>query len=376
MKTTTTLLIAFAALGLASCTEDEPLSFNNGEQISFRPAMGSRATEVTNANLSSFYVTSFLGDSPYFNKVEFSKGAGGFYNSLQSYYWPGDNSNLAFYAFSPSLAELFPDDIISEADEADFYNSGDNGLIFNASEKKLANFRVADSIKNQVDFITAYATGNRKENEQAGLELTFDHRLAQIEIQAKSSSPAYTYKVVGARIGRAEFIGTFDFTTNQWTLDDWHDTAIYDTSCPEVTLTSTPVSIMGAAGNAMLLPQARTPWQPTDDPDNVAREAYLSVLVRISATETGAVIYPFPSDTKIDPATNQKRQYAWASIPIATNWEAGKKYVYTLDFTNGAGVVDPDDPTPGKPILGDPIKFTVNVDPWQETPEATPMPLK
>ena len=63
-------------------------------------------------------------------------------------------------------------------------------------------------------------------------------------------------------------------------------------------------------------------------------------------------------------------------MPVNTNWEAGKKYVYTLDFTNGAGKVDPEkeeptDPTdpfhPGDDILGDsPIKFTVTVTEWVE----------
>lgn len=372
---TATFLIATAAMAMTAmtgCTDDEPLSVNtniyNGAEISFRPAIGSRATEVTNANLQSFYVTSFLADSAYFNNVAYTKGADGFFNSVVPYYWPTDNSPLEFYAYSPSLAELFPDDIVSDEDADDFYNNGDGGITMTASEKKLVNFKVADSIKNQVDFITAYGTGTKKVNESAGLELTFGHRLSQIELQAKSENKQYTFKVMGARIGRPETTGTFDFTTNTWTLDDWHETAVYTSYCTPVTLTANPVSIMGPEGNAMLLPQTLTPWAPKDDPDNVAREAYLSVLVQITATDTGTRFYPSQSDTT--------RTYGWASIPLSGTWEAGKKYIYILDFTAGAGFIDPDDPNPGNPIFGDPIKFTVNVETWTDANSPINMPVK
>ena len=171
------------------------------------------------------------------------------------------------------------------------------------------------------------------------------------------------------RIGRPQFKADFDFETSKWTLDDWHDTFVYESSCDTITLTDEPVSIMGTSGNAMLLPQTLTAWSPTNDPDNVAREAYLSVLVNITTKDSGAQIYPFLTDP-------QKRSYGWASIPLSGTWEAGKKYVYILDFTRGAGVIDPDDPNPGKPVLGGDIKLKVNVLPWVDAPIDTPMTLK
>lgn len=352
----TVLFATLATLALASCSQDEPVSVNQGKTISFRPAMGvqTRATETTNANLSSFYVTALLGDSQFFTNENYSKGSDGFFNSANPYYWPGDDSSLDFYAYYPS-ADLLGGDMVLTADE-----------------KKLENFTVADEIADQVDFITAIGTGKKSVNEAAGLELTFGHRLSQIEVRAKADNPHYVFKVAGVRIGRPETTGTFDFTTNTWTMDDWHETAVYTSSCTPVTLTANAVSIMGPSGNAMLIPQKLTPWDPTGDPDNVAREAYLSVLIQITTTD-GAQVYPFPSDTQIDPSTQQKRQYAWASIPIGDTWEAGMKYVYTLDFSRGAGNVDPDDPNPGKPVLGDPIKFTVNVLPWTEADINNPM---
>lgn len=358
MKHVSLFLVALSGLAIAaSCTNDEPVNVRtSNDAISFRSGMSSRATETTNANLSSIYVTAYNGSSPYFENINYVKGSDSYFTSQGTKYdWPEEKINLEFFAYAPSQDELGTD-IVSATDKA--------GVT-------LENFSVAENIADQVDFITANATGNKKDNATAGVELDFYHRLSQIEIQAKSENPTYTFKVTGVRIGRPQYMGTFDFNTNEWTLDDWHDTAVYTSSCDEVTLDSTPQSIMGPSGNAMLIPQTLTPWSPLDDPDNVAREAYLSVLVRITRTDNGYVIYPFSND-KLTDANGQPRQYAWASIPLKGTWEQGKKYIYILDFTEGAGNVDPDDPTPGEPVLGE-IKFKVNVEDWVDDNIPTPM---
>lgn len=341
---------ALSAFGLASCAQDEPLASadsHNSNAISFRPALGgqSRATEVNNDNLTDIYATGFIGDDLYFNDVKFSKGTDGYFNSLQSYLWPGDDSSLSFYSYSPSMDELGAD------------------ITIDGKKLTLENYVTPEEIADMKDFITAEATGNRKDNEASGVALTFSHRFSQIEVQAKTDNDNLVYEVAGVRIGRPQTTGSFDFTTNEWTLDDWHETAVWTSSCTPVTLSTNAVNIMGPSGNAMFIPQTLVGWSPVNDPDNVAREAYLSVLIRIT-NKDGVQLYPFPSDTQIDPATGAKRKYAWASVPLSGTWEQGKKYVYTLDFTNGAGNVDPDDPNPGNPVLGDPIKFTVNVLDW------------
>lgn len=361
----TILILSIAALsmfGMASCNDEEPFekaaanNANINEQIAFRPALGAqtRGTETNNSNLGSIYVTSFMGGSKYFNDVEFTKGTDGFYTSQNEYDWPGNDSELTFYSYSPSMDDLGADITISDA----------NVL-------QLESYVTPEAIADQKDFITAEATGKRSVNEDAGVPLTFSHRLAQIEIRAKSDNQTYVFKVAGARIGRAETTGSFNFTTNEWTLDDWHDTGVYDTSITPVTLGSDAVSLMGDAGNAMLIPQTLVPWSPVNDPDNVAREAYLSVLVNIT-TKDGVRMYPFPDDNLKD-ANGNPREYAWASIPLSGTWEQGKKYIYTLDFTVGAGNVDPDDPNPGNPVLGKPLKFTVNVLDWNEDDSSIPM---
>ena len=52
--------------------------------------------------------------------------------------------------------------------------------------------------------------------------------------------------------------------------------------------------------------------------------------------------------------------YSWVAVPVVTNWEAGIKYVYTLDFTGGAGVIDPDEDGAGESVLGESFKFQVS----------------
>jgi hypothetical protein len=115
--------------------------------------------------------------------------------------------------------------------------------------------------------------------------------------------------------------------------------------------------------NAMLIPQELVAWDAENDKTNAKKGAYLSVYAQIETAE-GSRVYP----------NVEGMDYAWLAVPIDTKWEAGYKYVYTLDFTNGAGYSDPlDGPNTGEQVLGGPIKFTMDVNPWDEkaTMEAT-----
>lgn len=330
-----------ASLPLVSCSDDEAISENHGSAISFRSSMGTRATETTNANLTSINVAAFMGDSQYFDVLPFTKGSDGYFTSSTTYNWPGDNTTLSFYAFSPAAP---------------------GGTVkLTTDEKTMTGFSPASAIADQVDFITATATGTKDENEATGVPLKFDHRLAQITVLAKTDNSAYTYKVTGIRVGQPVSQADFDFTSNGWTLGS--DKAIYDeTYSTPVELNSVPVSVMGAGGNLMLIPQQLTAWNPATDTSNTSKGAYLAIKLQIN-TVAGAQVYPFPSETDCE----------WAAIPISDNWEAGKRYVYTLDLTHGAGYVDPNDPDPGKPVLGGPIKFTVDVTDWVDSTSDLPM---
>ncbi|MDE6310340.1 MAG: fimbrillin family protein [Muribaculaceae bacterium] len=345
-KTSTSILVlALAAMSLASCSQDEPAAVNRGRAIDFRSAMSSRATEINNGNLTDINVAAFMGDQLFFPVMEYTKGSDGFFTSSTEYYWPGDNSELSFYAYAPAN----PGGTVNITPDA----------------KTMADFSPAENIADQIDFVTAYATGTKDANETAGVPLTFNHQLAQIEIQAKTANDVYTYKVSGVRIGEPVSKGSFDFATSAWT--EGTDKAIYTETYDDAkTLTADAVNVMGEGGNAMILPQQLTAWDPTGDGSNTAQGAYLAIKLQITTTETGVQVYPFPSNGDCQ----------WAAIPIDTKLEAGKKYIYTLDLTHGAGYVDPHDPVPGTPVLGGPIKFTVDVVDWVDTPSDLPMTTK
>lgn len=325
--------MSVAALAMASCSKDDSTGINNqGSAIDFRVAMGTRATQMTTPDLEKIFVTAIDKNAAnYFTNVEFTK-VGQFFTSTPEYHWPSDGSDLSFFAYAPSAQDLGATVEIS------------------STAKTLTDFQPATKIAEQKDFITANATGNKTNT--VGVSLVFAHRLAQIEIKAKNTNKNYVYKVTGVRIGQPVSKGTFDFGNFTWALGT--DKVKYEvTYTTKKELTDTAASLMETAGdNAMLIPQQLVAWTPDTDKTNANKGAYLSVKVNI-ATKDGAQIFP----------TGQND--GWAAVAIDTNWEAGKKYVYTLDFSNGAGVVDPEEPeNPGEPILGQPIQFKVEVADW------------
>lgn len=342
------LYLAIATLAMASCSQDETIDINKGKGIGFRAEANAstRATVVKNDNLNDFWVTAVYQTSgdPYFSDVQFSGTQGGYYQSTPSYNWPGSEA-LSFFAIHPSKTDL----------GGTFTLDKDN--------QKVTGFSVKETIANQKDFVYATANGS-KDDEENGVQLTFKHMLSQIEVKAKNTNDTYIYKVKGVCIGKIP--STADLVLSPTvTWSNFSNKLTFSDMCDEITLGDDAVSIMNAtAGNAMLIPQQTlTPWAVATDKENTDQGAYLGVYLRIT-TQAGNVVYPRNTDT----------EYGYACIPFPneTKWQEGQHYIYTLDFSNGAGYVDPtidpeiDEPDqPGDPILGGAIKFTVDVTPWQ-----------
>lgn len=188
------------------------------------------------------------------------------------------------------------------------------------------------------------------------------------------------------------------------------------------TSAASATSIMGKGGNAMVLPTKNAAWAGEDNPwiapkyqsaldgkdplpwnAETQGDMYFSILIRVTlkpnANEvTAQQIYPYgnntnmnvvylekeqnsnkiigqlPSKTATVGANNELVEFGWASVPVGVNWERGKKYIYTLDFSDGVGIQDPEDARPGTPIIGDGIKFSVSVTAWDENTITTPVP--
>ncbi|MDE6650629.1 MAG: fimbrillin family protein [Muribaculaceae bacterium] len=170
-------------------------------------------------------------------------------------------------------------------------------------------------------------------------------------------------------------------------------------------------SIMGIGGNAMVLPTVNGKWEGLSDPniDNTPYSTdrmYFSVLMRITnISENSRVVYPYPGNpdsmnviyyavdnsgrivTRLYPGnradeyvTEQGQRYelkqsesikefGWAAVPVEVNWEAGKRYIYTINYTEGAGWRDPEDPKPGEKILKDNVLIDFEIADWIEGPQ-------
>lgn len=356
-------LMCIVLLAITSCSQDELRETVPMDQIGFRTPSMTKASELLADDLEEcgFYVSALLESenadesksySPYINNEHFTWSLES-YISQTAHYWPSDGSYLQFYAFTPASTEF--------SVEKPEYEDGKVMI--------LEGFKPAEEISEQDDFVVAEIRTNKNEAsddiERGGIYLEFNHALSQIEINAKNTHSRYQVQVMGVRLGNIPTGASYRFGDNQnrWAFAQTPETADYTgTRESAITLPNYPISIMKASGdNAMVIPQQLTAWDPTNP---TSTGAYIGVLVniKVKATENGdftAQAYPAVKDA-----------FDWVAIPIDTKWEAGKRYSYTLDFSEGAGYVAPDltdntNNTPGTRI-GNDIEFNVTIDDWTE----------
>lgn len=343
MKTLNHFGLFVGLIAMTSCLQDKVIEVNNGPEIGFRSSFQTKGLETRYSSLEAFYVTALEEDgTAYFSAVPFLE-IGDAYNSSPSYYWPGDGRALDFYAWYPA-ASVFGGEVT-----------------VTGSEKKITGFTPAEDITSQVDFVSAILENQTQENltQNGRLDIQFEHNLSSILLYAKSSSDTYKYTVAGYRISQVKSTGNFNLVEKTWEIPENATKVIY-----EQKFTDTPVMldtydklILGPElsdrkqnthyNRAYLLPQQLTAWDPTADPTNEQNGAYLSVYIQINTTD----------GVRIFPGTGE---YGWVAVPIGTKWERGYTYNYYLDFTNGAGYLDPEEGEPGS-VLGEPVKVNMSM---------------
>ena len=358
------ILMGIAALVFASCAKDTVKETRKETPIDFRVSVGNktRATEIYSWNLDCFYVTAVSGppdgsietaDDFFFLDVPFSR-IGEYFYSFPTYYWPSDNRKIAFIGYAPSQEDMGADlnwrlDKTAETAQLQF---------------NILDFAPAQNIKDQVDLLTGSIVGYNEYSVANGIDMYLGHSLSQIEIKACCSSSTYTYKAAGIRIANPK--SKADIFSNSINLGESAEfdfvykdnaTAVYEDSYDTpVTLQSYSQSLMNPeSGNAILLPQTLTAWDPEGDPTNQANGVYFAVKLQVRDT----------NNEQVFPAT--EGEYGWAAVPVSGEWKLGEKYIYTLDFTNGAGYIDPTDPdNPGKNVLGEKIAITAKLSAWED----------
>lgn len=402
-------LLAGAALALTACSNEEPVAINNGNAIGFRTAVSSRAQEFTTDDLKSFKVTALTqtGDA-YFTAVDFNIGEGDdqTFHSNPVYFWPMQDK-LDFIAYT-NVGESSEDTEDKMTVTVERKGEGEEA----ATTLTIENFKPADAIADQTDLIVA-STINQGQPQKAtdGIALTFNHMLSQIEVKAKNGNENYTFEVTGVRIGGVAKKGTLTYTdangakwatvrdasTNKFPEDanpvnydiEFKDAVTLKSEESQLTKvvsneggtatvaegegegdTEDVASATDAYDNAMLVPQQLVAWVPDLTTRSYDKGSYLAVKVKITMAGSNTQIYPEVSDGE------GADDHAWVAVPIDTQWEAGKKYIYTIDFTKGAGRVDPEkeDNTgkykAGDEILGSEIYVSVaTVNTWVDNTE-------
>ena len=344
-------IYAAAALTLASCSSDEVIrQAERADTISFRGVVGlnTRAVNMTQDKLENegMYVTTFTPDGErLYGETQYTL-TGGAWVSNPPQKW-GGNSQLSFFLTSPKLSEW----------ATDFELTADN----KAQELLIT---IGEDIPTQKDYVVAYLPNANKDEFNKPSEAHLKHLLSSIEIKAKNTNDAFRYEVKGIRlngVNRKAFVNFLTESASYSAIDTRTYELTYSTA---VTLNGESQSLMGSAQNAILAPQPEegTLAQRWDgSAPALSTQSYISVLVNITS-KYGAQVYPAGGG------------FGWVAIGVPYEWESGKKYVYTLDFSDGAGRVDPNpgdavhpgvgDPALGKPILGKRVKFGIAVSPW------------
>ncbi len=178
------------------------------------------------------------------------------------------------------------------------------------------------------------------------------------------------------------------------------------------------VTIMGSQIDnhnncAMLIPSTYAEWNASGDGHNAGNNLYFSVLLRITdvppnaginpkekqrypyrdlsqgenaleipkeyfavETSTGKILERLDQNGKIYgtttgydlPAGAEIREFGWAALPVSGTWQPGKIYTYTLDYTSGIGLHDPEvttgSPAAGNAVISDKVAVTYTVKDW------------
>lgn len=352
------------ALVLVSCSRDEVIEINrDSDEIRFGVVTdaATRAADVyCNNNLpGAFTVYADYDGKPYIDADVIKYQNSKWENTSGVRYWPA--GEVTFYAHVNSDGKFTGTDFTANPNVA----------------PQIKDYTVPTTVAEQKDLLYAVKTQSKSQ-----VTLNFRHALSQIVFQAKNTNANLYVEIRGVTICKLGDKNTFTYPTadtddnivnhngaeEKITYNDswgtWADLTGGNTAYPVTFLTAVPVPVGNDAksltntndtdkefsSNAMLLlPQTTTAWDPKKGKPAAQKGTYFLVDCKIcnvagdDYATSDVVLWEGP-----------------AAIPVAFNWEQGKKYIYTFVFGDGNGGYDPnpDDPTP---VLL-PITFDVTVD--------------
>lgn len=401
MKKHLTLLgvAAVATAVLAGCSNDELVESYQGEEISFRTRVETRATETTINNLTKFKVWGDAKGYPTFfltgGTATKDENNDNIYNLTKEdgskVYWPSGIGEIHFWAYGPSDIAITPN--------------------IDRTGQQLTGYTLATEIKEggkaHKDLIVAHTLAKHGAN-GTSVKLDFKHALSNIRLNLKSGDASKFMRVKGAWFVNAKNSGDIRFVSDtnpiEWSVGD--NFACYGVTFDGVsTVNTSPSQIIAngktVASDLMLIPQTVDMVKFTPAADG----AYILLLCQIMAVHPGATHEEDGTSTAADDEKHYHQlfpekeevigseseftnEFGYTCVPVNISWEAGKKYTYTLEFcgkTSGGGLYPPanlpddlpktgeditiisrpKDKNPGNPVLDNPISFEVSVGPWE-----------
>ncbi len=372
---------AFGLLALASCSNDELTSVNrDGDEIAFSVVTNSatRAADVycNNNKPSGFEVWATYDGATYIDgdQITYNENNSKWVNTSGTRYWP--DGEVSFFAH---------------------VNAGD-AFNWNEGQPTIEDFTVVTDVANQQDLLYAVKTASKGTDGKA--ELNFRHALSQIVFQAKNTNPNLYVEISGVSVCKVNNQGTFtyptddtsdkvgehngsgsiDYDSQNWGTWSTSGTQNYDVTfnpvvlngnktATAVPLTNTNETVKAYDNVMLLLPQETTAWDVNSDEakGKPADQNGTYFLVKCQIYNVAGTTV----DKDNDVCLWGKNGAEDVAIPVALNWEQGKKYIYTFVFGDGNGGYDPDpdDPDPDPTPVLVPITFEVTVDDFEPATE-------
>lgn len=371
----------------AGCSNDEILESYQGEEISFRTRIETRATELSKTNLGDFsviakgihptgnlYTAYLIGEMNETTKIITGETAKKdptmqtIWKLGRDVYWPSGMEQVLFWAYT-TQQDGFQDKEAPMSNGTVKFN--ENGPIIEGFEPVHASLTENNEIGiyadggNQKDLLVAFTEQNKSKG--TSVSLTFKHALSQIDIKAyqkeKAENDHRIVKVKGAWIVNVNNKGNLQsgFT---WDIEnkiasekpEWgslSNPGIYGTFFnTEITLNTTKKPLLGSGGELMIIPQKVEQWNLSADNTS---GAYILLLCRIELEHDGTTHTGSTDDINIVnnkhyhqlfPVANEydSNMYGFSCVPLKIDWTMGTKYTYNLDIcgaTTGAGYYPP-----------------------------------
>lgn len=259
-----------------------------------------------------------------------NRGAGNWdYNTATDMvYWP--NEPLNFYAITPSSNSNYS------------FNGG------------LLTYTVPTDNSKQVDLMTAKANNQTKNTNKGVVNLQFQHALSQVVFKGMTKSSNLSVEIKSITIHNVNSVMTLALNGNASAPSAKYanySLGMGGVKTVAVTDANRAVNLTADDGSLLLVPQTLTAWSNNTSTTaaDAAHQSYIEIECKITSTNSNGVTYLLGSGSAYD------KTY----ISLPATWQAGKRYIYTLQFGGGKDQNGADRFAP--------ITFSVKVSDWTDS---------